>query len=82
MASALFSARYSAMIDIMIAARKSASLTQVEVAARLGRAQSYISKIERRERRVDPVEFYDWAVAVGVPPAKLFESFAQRLETI
>lgn len=40
----------------LIEARKQAGLTQVEVAKRLGRAHSFISKCELGERRVDFVE--------------------------
>ena len=37
-------------------ARTEAGLTQVEVARRLGRLQSFVSKCESGERRVDVVE--------------------------
>lgn len=37
-------------------ARRDAGLTQVEVAARLGRTQSFVTKAERGERRIDVVE--------------------------
>lgn len=37
-------------------ARAAAGLTQVQVAKRLGRPQSFISKSESGERRLDPVE--------------------------
>jgi transcriptional regulator with XRE-family HTH domain len=37
-------------------AREAAGLTQASVAASLGRPQSYVSKIESGERRIDPVE--------------------------
>jgi len=40
----------------LIEARRQAGLTQVEVAKRLGRAHSFISKCELGERRVDFVE--------------------------
>ncbi len=40
----------------LIEARKQAGLTQVDVAKRLGRAHSFISKCELGERRVDFVE--------------------------
>ncbi|WP_000477060.1 helix-turn-helix domain-containing protein [Leptospira interrogans] len=42
----------------LIAARKDAHLTQLEVANRLGEPQSYISKIESGERILDVVEFW------------------------
>ncbi len=37
-------------------ARQAAGLTQVKVAAKLGRPQSFVSKCESGERRVDVVE--------------------------
>ncbi len=37
-------------------ARRSAGLTQVEVANKLGKPQSYVSKCESGERRVDVLE--------------------------
>ncbi len=42
-------------------ARQAAGLTQVEVAAKLGRPQSYVSKCESGERRVDVVELQEFA---------------------
>ncbi|MDI7155760.1 helix-turn-helix transcriptional regulator [Leptospira santarosai] len=42
----------------LIAARKNADLTQLEVAKHLGEPQSYISKIESGERRLDVIEFW------------------------
>lgn len=43
------------------AAREGAGLTQVEVARRLRVPQSYVSKSESGERRVDAVELADFA---------------------
>ena len=80
MASALFSARYAAVIEELIAARKRVGLTQAEIATRMGKPQSFVSTIERRERRVDLAEFYDWATALGVSPVALFEAVVQRIE--
>ncbi|MBW0433937.1 transcriptional regulator [Leptospira yasudae] len=42
----------------LIAARKEADLTQLEIAKLLGEPQSYISKIESGERRLDVIEFW------------------------
>lgn len=45
--------------------RKSAGLTQADVAKKLGRYQSYVATVEGGQRRVDVVEFLDFAKAIG-----------------
>jgi len=47
---------YREFIVRLVQARKDAGLTQVQVARRLGKANSFISKCELGERRVDFVE--------------------------
>jgi transcriptional regulator with XRE-family HTH domain len=42
-----------------------AGISQVEMARRLGRGQTWVSKCELGERRVDFVELEDWAGATG-----------------
>lgn len=46
-------------------------MTQVHLAARLGKPQSFASKVETGERRLDFVEFVDWARALGVNELEL-----------
>ena len=48
-------------------ARREAGLTQVEAAGRLGITQSFLSKCERGERRVDAVELAVFANVYGKP---------------
>src|SRR2546423_1706200 len=55
------SARYREFLKRLKAARRDAGLTQVAVAKRLGKPQSFISKCETGERRVDVVELDDLA---------------------
>ncbi|MGJ3648206.1 helix-turn-helix domain-containing protein [Sphingomonas sp. GlSt437] len=59
----------------MIDQRKQTGLTQAELAARLDRPQSFISKCENGERRLDFVEVIEWLVALKADPI----SFAQKL---
>lgn len=79
MASPLFDDRYAEVVAVLIAVRKEAALTQTELAQRLGRPQSYISKVERRERRVDPAEFHDWCRAAGLDPDVMFKRVSSKL---
>jgi transcriptional regulator with XRE-family HTH domain len=49
--------------------RKAAGLTQAELAKKLQRPQSYVSKYERGERRLDVIEYLDIAQKIGFDPA-------------
>lgn len=66
MPKSVFSDRYKAFLAGLIDARRGAALTQVDLALRLGKPQSFVSKVETGERRLDFVEFVDWARAIGV----------------
>jgi len=59
-----------------VEAREDAGLTQVDVARKLGRPQSFVSKYERGERRLDLVEFLEVAGALRMNPV----SFLRRLQ--
>lgn len=65
MGSSIYSERYKAFLKRLRAARKNAGLTQVEVAERLRVPQSYVSKSESGERRIDIVELTDFASIYG-----------------
>ncbi len=51
--------RYGRFVVKLKAARREAGLTQGQVAQALGRPQSFVSKIESGERRVDFVELQE-----------------------
>lgn len=54
-------------------------MTQEELAARIGKDQTYISLIERSQRRVDVLEFVALARAMGVDPITLFSDVVRKL---
>ena len=56
MTESIYSNKYKNTINKLKKARTTALLTQVEVSQKLKKPQSYISKIERNERRVDVAE--------------------------
>ena len=56
-----YSARYKRFLKQLRTARGLASLTQEQVAAALNRPQSFVSKCESGERRIDVIELEDFA---------------------
>lgn len=64
---------YRKLREALAAARAKAGLTQVEVAAKLKRPQSFVSKYESGERNLDVVEFVAICRALGVQPSAVLE---------
>jgi transcriptional regulator with XRE-family HTH domain len=62
--------RYARLSRLMTEARKKSGLSQQEVADRLGRPQTYVSRVERGTRQMDLVEFLEIAEAIGFDPAE------------
>jgi transcriptional regulator with XRE-family HTH domain len=52
----------------LVERRKKAGLTQAKVAAKLGRYQSFVATVESGQRRVNVVEFLEFAEAIGFDP--------------
>ena len=59
------SLRYREFLERLRSARDDTGLTQVEVAQQLGKPQSFVSKCESGERRVDVVELERFAEIYG-----------------
>jgi transcriptional regulator with XRE-family HTH domain len=59
--------------------REKAKLTQEDVARRLGQPQSFVSKYESGERRLDLVELRAVCDALGISLATFVKRFEQRL---
>jgi hypothetical protein len=53
-------------------------MTQRDVAAKLGRHQSFVSAVEKGQHRVSVVEFLDFAEAIGFDPRSAIRRVAAR----
>ena len=59
---------YDRLCGLLVDARKAQGLTQVEVAERLNKPQSFVSKYESGERRVDVVELLEICKVLKIKP--------------
>jgi transcriptional regulator with XRE-family HTH domain len=66
--------------ELFVSARKKADLTQAELSSRLNRPQSFVSKYERGERRLDVIEFREVACALGVNPVQFLAQLYREIK--
>lgn len=66
MTKSVFTPTYTRFRELLIQARQRSGLTQRQLAERLGTPQSYVSKFERGERRLDLIEFLEVADALQI----------------
>ena len=67
------SPRYIKLLSILSDARKTAGVSQAALAERLDCLQTFVSKYERGERRLDIIEFLDVAHALNLDPCKVIQ---------
>ena len=76
MGKQLRNVRHKALMAAIVAARNKSGLTQRDLAERLGRAHSFIGKIESGERQLNVLEFCELADALGVSAKELISRVA------
>lgn len=75
MANKTFDPRYEPLRQRLVELREKSGLTQVELAARLGKPQSYVSKYERGERRLDLIDLFEITSALEQEAVSLVADF-------
>jgi transcriptional regulator with XRE-family HTH domain len=78
MAKAKFSPAYEHLRLLLVKAREAAGLRQEDVAKRLKRPQSYVSKIELGERRLDVIEFVEFAEAIETDALRILRQVIKK----
>ena len=56
MDKSIYTDEYAALLELLRAARRNANISQVELARLLGQTQSFVSKIEVGQRRLDIIQ--------------------------
>lgn len=69
----IFSDRYKQILETLVHARHECNFTQSELAAQLNKPQSYVSKYEHGERRVDVIELIEICRALQISATDLVE---------
>lgn len=71
--------QYDVFRKLLVSAREMRGLTQVQVAERLGKPQSFVSKYERCERRLDFTEFMELADILCIDVTEFVEAYRLQL---
>lgn len=75
MQKSISSRNYAQFLKTLREEREKAGITQEEMATRLGESQSFVSKCERGERRMDIVELREFCKAMGLTLEKFVKQF-------
>jgi transcriptional regulator with XRE-family HTH domain len=76
MEKTIYTREYAVVLRLLKESRERAGITQVDLAKALGRSQSYVSKVERGDRRLDIVQLRTICQALGLT----LTEFVRRLE--
>lgn len=77
MEKSIYSAEYQRLCTLLRELRQAAGLTQVQVAEALAVPQSFVSKYESGERRLDVIELRHVADALGTSLDEVVRRLAQ-----
>ena len=73
--------KYTIFREMLTTARTEQGLLQSHVAERLGKNQSFVSKYERGERRLDMPEFIEVADALGINIENFIARYKLRIDS-
>lgn len=81
MASTIFDPGHAELVAMLKATRLECGMTQAAVGKKVGKSQSFISLIERGQRRVDVIEFIAIGRAMEANIEQLFARVASEHST-
>jgi len=71
---------YRIFLHLLRDARESAGVTQEQLANRLKETQSFVSKCERWERRLDVVDLLLFCAALNIDPLHFVEAVSKAIQ--
>ena len=79
MEKTIYTHEYEVLLRLLREARTRAGILQTDLAQRLGQRQSFVSKVECGERRIDLIELRTILGAIGVKLSDFVGKFEQEL---
>lgn len=76
MSRSVFTEEYKKFCALLVKERQAKGLTQAELSQKLSRPQSYVSKYERGERRLDVIEFLEVARTLEINVVRFLKKLA------
>lgn len=77
--SIIYDPQYRVFLQCLKDARLQSKMTQQELATILGCGQSYVSKYEQGQKRLDIIEIRNICLCLGISLPELISDFEQRL---
>jgi len=77
MKKSIHSDKYNEFLSLLIIARKESNITQQALADKLNKPQSFVSKYEKGERRLDVIELISIANAIGTKASNIVKKLEQ-----
>ena len=81
MEKSVFTREYAVLLETLRDFRRAAKVTQVDLAKRIREGQSFVSKSERGERRLDVVQLREICFALGTTLPEFVAAFEKRLSS-
>jgi len=75
--AAITKPEYKRLRQLLVEARERAGLTQAQVAEKMQRAQSFVSKYELGDRRLDVIDFVHVCACLDVDPGDILRQIAK-----
>ena len=79
MEKSIYTAEYGVLVELLRETREKAEVTQVELAERLGKSQSFVTKYECGERRIDIVQLRSICRLLATSLPEFVAEFEKRM---
>lgn len=79
MEKTIYTTEYAQLLELLREIREKANVTQTGLAERLGRSQSFVTKYERGDRRLDAIQLRTICLALGTDLISFVAELERRL---